>query len=256
MNYTDHDAVNYSTLKYLVTHSPKHYQEVLRTPAKTTEAMVKGRAVHIAVLEPDRLDTEYVRKPPGMNFSTKEGKAWRAENDHKTILPTSDYDDCLAMSRAVYCHADAHDILSLPGEVEYELYWDYHEIPCKGRVDKWCPLSGTLIELKTAESIDADEYSRRAARLLYHMQLAYYYDALDALGFKPSEQIVILVESAPPYDVAVEEVHDDVRAEGRLLYERALATLQLCRATGSWPGRAPVRRVSTLPAWARELSDD
>ena len=49
------------------------------------EAMAFGSACHAYVLEPETYRNEYVVKPEGMTFTTKEGKAWRDAQTAKII---------------------------------------------------------------------------------------------------------------------------------------------------------------------------
>src|SRR5574341_903199 len=52
------DAVNWTTLKAMRA-SPKHYRYAAEHATEDTAAMRDGRAVHTAVLEPDRFPLDY-----------------------------------------------------------------------------------------------------------------------------------------------------------------------------------------------------
>ena len=70
--------------------SLKRYKFAIDGPSKkSTQAMDEGSAVHCRLGEPHLFTRDYVIKPHGMNFATKEGKAWKAlEVEGRTILST------------------------------------------------------------------------------------------------------------------------------------------------------------------------
>lgn len=258
MNYDNVDAVNYSTMKYAISHSLKHYKHVLDNGRSDTSAMVLGIAMHVAILQPDLFPKLFVAKPEGMTFVTREGKAWRGAHSGLEILPYDDYVACLEISRSVSEHPVAGQYVSSLESVELPIFWTDVDsgLACKCRLDAITAFK-SLVELKSSRDIRAHQFARSAADLLYHVQQAYYYDAFCAhFGFEPEDHVVIAFESSAPYDVAVEVVTDDVRAEGRLAYKRALLAIAESRRTGFWPGIAPVKRMYDIPPWAREIDAD
>ena len=72
----------------LLARSPLHYKTAKAFHPEETNAMRLGTAVHCAILEPDRIDVEYVLAPEGIDRRTKAGKAQWAELEAtgKTIL--------------------------------------------------------------------------------------------------------------------------------------------------------------------------
>src|SRR3990167_9003790 len=94
--YEQLDAPNISRLKHL-RRSPAHARHALLHPEPPTSAQELGQAVHLAVLERDRWEHEYIAAP-ACDRRTKEGKAIRAglggEAEGRTALRGAGYELC------------------------------------------------------------------------------------------------------------------------------------------------------------------
>jgi exodeoxyribonuclease VIII len=254
MRYEDIDAVNASTLKVLWRQSPKHYQEVLRTPRKETPALALGIAAHMAILEPMRYARHYAIRPEGLDGRTAAGKAWLAQYGHLPTLTHEQHGLCLAMQTAVEAHPVAAGLLG-PGQVERILQWTDEEtgVACKGRLDLVLK-DGTLVDLKTARDVSPRVFGAQAAKLGYHFSLAFYRDGLATLGCAPRRVFIVAVESVPPHDVVAYRVPEEVLDRGRDEYRNTLVRLVECRNTGRWPGQGEDECTLEFPRWA--IGDD
>lgn len=76
--YADIDAVNWSLLKHLAV-SAKMLRHRVDHPKEDTKALALGRAIHCAVLEPERWRAEYIAEPDEWDLRTNRGKAERAQ---------------------------------------------------------------------------------------------------------------------------------------------------------------------------------
>jgi hypothetical protein len=210
----------------------------------------------MAQLEPLRFADHYAVRPKGLDGRTKEGRAWKAAHEGRPVLSEADHGLCIAMRNAVEASPDAAPYL-VGGKVEHALTWDDYEtgITCKGRLD-FLRDDGTLVGLKTARSAAPSAFEKQGARLGYHLQWAFYHDGLVANGIEPPEVVEIVVESAPPHDVAVYLISYDTIEEGRIAYREALVELRECRRRNVWPGQVDGVRVFQLPAWALSNDDD
>ena len=245
-------GVNFSSLKAMAD-SPLHYRHRLTTPRMDTPAMRFGRAIHTAVLEPDRFPLEYVV----FDGPRRAGKAWdefEAANADRTILKTDEYAACLAVRDAVRNYGPAANLLR--GESEVSIQWTDAAtgIECKARLDHIH--AGAIVDLKSTSSLDAHDFERTAADLLYHGQLAMYRRGLAACGAESCDDapVIIAVESSAPYDVAVFEPTDDALSIGDGLVSDLLFRLSQCRERDSWPGRFDSPQPLTLPPWL--MGDD
>lgn len=241
------DAVNWSTLKEALK-SGLHYQYNLTAPREETDAMRLGRAVHSATFEPDALLREYVVFEGGRRAG-KEWEEFQAMHAGRTILKPEDYETALRIRDAVHAHKVARALLRT-GQPECTLTWTDYEtgLPCKSRLD-WLS-SKALIELKTTSDIDARVFGRVAGSMLYHAQLAFYHMGVQAQPKgKPRVCKIIAVESAPPHDVAVYALDDDMLWAGEEKVRAALELVAECRRTKRWPGRYPCELPLELPYW-------
>lgn len=254
------DPVNWSSLREMRI-SPKHYRHALTVDRPDTEAFQRGRVTHCAVYEPEQLAKRYVCEPrfhKGMNDETAVKKGyeggkqaaaeWAELHSDAEIVPAELYKAAMEMADAL--RADPHaGPLIRGGFAEQLITWtdEATGIECRGRVDH---VNGCLSDLKTSRTINPRQFAASAVRLGYHAQLAFYADGLAANGiYLQGPPCFIVVENAPPYDVAVLFCEAEDIAAGRKLYRECLDKLAECRATDIWPGVAPTPQRIQLPGW-------
>jgi len=247
MSYSDYAAipgVNWSTLKAMAA-SPRHYHHAATTPRPDTPAMKLGRAVHCAVLEPDRLPLDYpVWRAHRRGADWAEFSALYADKD---IITEAEYETALAVRDAVRAHPAAAKLLK-GGFAEHTVRWTDSAtgIDCKARLDYLGP--GGMADLKTTKDIDARAFGMTANRLLYHGQMAFYSMGLPVTEHMPVS--IIAVESDPPHDVAVYQLSDDDLYLGECIARDLLDKLAECLRADTWPGRYPDAVPLQLPRWA------
>ena len=246
-------GVNFSTLKDM-RRSPLHYHHRLTTPRDDTPRMGMGRAVHTAVLEPDRFMLEYAVWS-GPRRAGKDYEAFVLANPGRTILRVDEYERCLAIRDAVRADKDARRVLRR-GKPEIVLKWIDPEtrLRCKARLD-WLD-RGALTDVKTTADIDAFTFGRLAGRMAYHAQLAFYRAGLDALGHPDAPVRILAVEAEPPHDVGVFRLPDEALDAGRDLVDELLAKVRRHRRARRWPGRYSGEQVLELAPWDLTDSDD
>ena len=208
-----------------VHHSGARYLSWLHGEDKETPAMVTGRAVHVAVLQP-HVWASYA-------CSTKDAALGNE------------------IAQAVRRHSRAGAILRR-GRAEMMARWDdvTAGVPCKARFDWYDEELGLVLDLKTTTDASAREFARSVANFRYHVQAAMYLDALRALG-RPADHFVFLaVEKAPPFDMALYELDEDAIAAGRRAMRADMAKLVECSVRGEFPGYPEMIQTLSLPAWA------
>lgn len=249
-------GLNISTLK-VIDHSPKHFRYRQQNPQKS-RAMALGHAAHVAVLEPERMPEFAVwdrRSEKTGNLSPRTGQHWEAfqiQNHGREIITEDEYNEALEIQREVRSNKDAMQFLDV-GEPEVSMQWTVRGRPCKGRAD-WLKPDGDaaiLVGLKTSRDPRLYQFSNQIARSLnYHLQWAWYYDGFEFVtGKRPTKVVEIVVENAPPYDVIVYEIPDEVIQQGRDDYMRLLEKLEECERENYWPGAAPGVVLFSLPEW-------
>lgn len=261
-------GANISSLKVL-RKSPKHYRHYLENGRKATRSLELGTAAHVAILEPERFLREFAlwdKKDDEGKTKQRRGKAWeefQSANDGKTIIRSDEYDLAIAIKDAVRADRVAMKYLAF-GRPEVAITWEdeYTGMPCKGRVDWLTEIDGgpCLVDLKGTRDPSPIWFSRDCARLDYHLQMAFYADAIEAATGEVPRVVVVAVEMAPPHDVVTYIVPADVIEIGRDAYRQLLETLRDCTASGTWHGYGGgEEKQLVLPAWAApddENADD
>jgi exodeoxyribonuclease VIII len=186
----------------------------------------------------------------------KDWEAFKAANDGKTILKDDHYNTALAVSEAVKAHPVAGPLFRGQGRNELTIQWTHDSgTLCKARIDR---LGTALIDLKTARDVSPAGFGRACANYGYVTQLAFYADAAKAAGLGVFPVRIVVVQKVAPYDVAVYDINDDQLEVGRREYEKALGVVAKCKASGVWPGVAPVEPLPLqLPVWSQlSIEDD
>lgn len=251
--HMDAMSISCSGLKHLGI-SPAHYLAYVAEPPKETPALVFGRQVHMAVLEPDKWAERHAVAPK-IDRRTKAGKlAWESfleESCGKEIISADDAETIKRMIEAVHSHPAARSLLEAPGAVEASAWWEDRETSekCRCRPDK-ARDDGILVDLKTCESAAPDAFMRASWKYEYQMQAALYLDGWKAAGGKAEAFVFLAVEKAPPYAVACYMADADMVAYGRGQYLNRLVTLAECRAANHWPAYSEKIQPLGLPAWA------
>ncbi len=168
--YRSAPGVNNSTLK-MMRKSPRHYLDALEEPSKKdSPALLFGRLVHQAILEPHK-PRGYVVRPEGLKFNTKEGKAWRDEQS-LPVIDSEDAERIASISGAVMEHPLSKHIAFGKKEVSYFKKDASTGLLLKARID--C-LSGThIIDVKTTEDASASSFAKSCSAFGYARQAAFY----------------------------------------------------------------------------------
>lgn len=260
--YDASSRTNWSTLK-LMGKSPAHYKERLdHPPGPDSDAMAKGRIVHLAALEPEKLGDVAIWEE-----GVRRGRAWdafRADNRGKELVTRATYDEALAIGAAARRAPMAVKYLN-DGEAEVSMQWthkvsawlgnDGYSIDCKGRVD-FVANCGALVDLKTTRDAAPQAFARQCFNLEYHCQAAFYVDGYAAEHGKTLPFVVVAVETTRPYVVQVYEVPEELLELGRERYRTLLDTLNHCRTHNEWAGYGTTAMPLTLPAWATPKEDE
>ncbi len=250
------EGIRWSTLREMRI-SPRHYHHRAAHERDDTAAFRLGRAVHCALLEPERFVRDWV-----MYDLTKQrrGKVWdafKADADElgQEVLNAPEWANCIAMSEAVRdeeTNVFAPELLAMAQHVEVVVQWqdDTTRLPCKARLDL-ITSDGIKVELKTTRNIEARWFGHDAARFGYHAQDAFHSTPLKGYGINVHRHVIIAVESEPPFDVVVHDVGADAIEVGRQMCNDLLIKVHKCNESGRWPGVASMAAVPlVLPPWA------
>jgi hypothetical protein len=254
MSFRDYCAlpgINFSRLK-LMDVSALHYRT-----AKTeeTDPMRLGRAAHSLTFEPETFEALYTVWEGARNSNA--WKAFRADNEHLTILTADQHARALGMADAVRRHPIAKKYMNPRGKAEQTLVWtdEATGLVCKARADflsHWC----AVVDLKSAADL-SPRFLSRAVSLGYPCQMAHYRNGAIAQGIwaREPECVIVAVESKPPYDVGVFRLDEETLEYGTKKVAELLAKVKECTERNEWPGRYPDEQVFGLPEWAKEPID-
>ena len=203
--------LSYSSLKKF-RESPRHYASKFLTPKKPdTEAMILGKIVESLVFESKEQFEKQFRV-----FKKASGTGSKALNDavkdqakaDKILLITED-----DLQTAKYCkeslldHNESRQLIEGKTMYQQRLEWrnKASNLPLLGYLDfrsnAWD--SDILVDLKTTNNADPDEFTRAIVKWDYHIQAAAYLDAYHKKFYQFPMFIFLAVETKEPYNVSV-----------------------------------------------------
>lgn len=226
--------------------SPAHYK--CRDSKEPSKAMRIGTALHSLVLE----GIAPIVRPEFAGTGSRAARAeWDAAHAGALILSEDEAADVHAMSASIALHPIAGPAFARKdGRAEVSALWTCPEtgVECKSRFD-WL-LPGAIVDLKTSADASAAAFARSVASYRYHCQDAFYSQAAASCGLSVEHFLFVVVETAPPYAVAIYQLDDEARDIGRRLYLRDLRRLKECRERNEWPGYSTGIETLSLPKWA------
>lgn len=256
--YHAHPAIGNSGLT-AIARSPAHYYAQFlapdRQPREPTPDMEFGTAVHCAVLEPQRFESEYIAAPK-FDRRTKQGKqdaeAFEAANAGRLFLPQDQLDACRRVRDSVHGNP-AVSVLLASGEAERSIFWtdDDTGVQCKCRPD-WLTGDGrVIVDVKTTQDARQAGFARSVFQYRYFVQAAWYLNGVSvATADRPEVFVFVAVEKQPPYAVALYFADPDMIAAGKREYRRNLTTYAECLRTDQWPAYPEQILPLSLPSWA------
>ena len=247
-------GVNWSLLRAMID-SPAHYQYRKTHERPDSSAMALGRAIHTAVLEPDRFLVEFAY----FDGPRRAGKAWEdfaAVNAGRTILKPDEFQRVLDVRDAVKAHKVARRLLRR-GKPEVTLQWRDPDtrMLLKARPD-WIGSDGTLLDLKSTRTIEMRTFSRLAVQMHYIEQMSYYRMAMRERGYTVGPVYLLVVEVEGPHDVGVYELEAEALDAGEDVVHGLLQRVKDYHLFKNPPGRCPGAETLDIPPWFYEAQND
>lgn len=256
------DAASNSRLSKLL-RSPAHLRAYLDEPPEDREALIIGRAAHMAVLEPSDFDSKYARLIEG-HGATKAVKEARAALEAKHgvgyVLKPDEYDCATSIREAIRSHAKAAKLLHGEGRVELSVVWVDRDtgLLMKARFDKHAPTfaGGAIVDLKSCRDASKDAFAKAIHDHGYARQGALYLEGAEANGIKAEHFVNVCVEKERPFAVAIYRIDEASLARGATQLKRLKASYAECLATNTWPGFSPDVEDIGLPDWSARRIDE
>lgn len=203
-----------------------------------------GELVHAWILEPDKIGTEYIVMQEGMDKRTKKGKLWiENELERNPFVKFVTYEENAELNEIVASVNENQLFQSLMMQSEYiepSVYWtdETTGVKCRARPDivghDW------IMDVKTTSATD---FASESARFRYHVQAAFYLDAMQKKTF-----YFCTIQNDWPFFTQILEADEIFLARGREEYKTDLASYKMCMESGEWPGPAEYNKL-TLPNW-------
>lgn len=183
-----------------------------------TDALILGRAIHLACLEPEKFgDTTIIA--PKFDRRTKAGKAeydaFQSEHAGKMVLSEDQMQTILGMRiRFDLLRVQNPDLsLALDGtQFEQSLFWDLGSDLCKCRFDAVNLTKPTpfIVDLKSTKDAHPNAFKWSYKNFHYDLQAEWYKWALSQI-LQPNpgntRYLIVAIEKEPPYAGSVYEVN-------------------------------------------------
>ena len=266
--YNEAEGIRRSDL-WVMNDSPEKFRFRMDNPEETTApALIFGAAAHKLVLEPDGFYDEYAVAPQ-VDRRTKDGKAaWEqfaSENEGKTIISQDDFDTISAMKEVLENNTLASIILFGDGYTEIPFFWTDPETgeKCKAKFDRLIKDDDgryIVVDYKTAQYAQTDNFNRSVIMHGYHVQAAMYTEGVmksKKLKKRPGF-LFVAQEKKPPYSVNVIEVSEEVMNAGVAKFHQLLDKLHACKVIDQWPGylNGNVPSDAFVPNWMQQAMED
>jgi PDDEXK-like domain of unknown function (DUF3799) len=269
-------GISKSHLDCIRSGSPKHYWHRYlnpeREPDVKTPDMIKGSAIHAAILQPDLAEKLVVIGLPHARRSKAEKEAWaefELANMGKFILKPEDYDEVMHVRDTIWSHPVAPGLLSR-GKAE-QSFFAVRDVPDgeggvlidheTGEVirelvkcqtdfirDDW----DYIVDLKSTTDASPIGFAKSCANYRYPVQAAWYQDVLDAAyGRHPETWVVMALEKEAPWALGIYYFEEVDVARGRIAADRDFKLIADCRRQNRWPDFGAQIQPLALPAWSR-----
>jgi len=262
-NYYSNPAISQSLLKH-IGKSPEHLKYRIDNPQEPTKDMILGRAFHTLVLEPSKFDVSFAIAPE-CDRRTKAGKEIYAEfaeslSDDMEVITADDMEVITAMRESVM----ANDIASklIIGDIEEPIFWidEVTGIACKAKPDVFTSIGNRtiIVELKSCQSANADDFMRACFKYGYDLQAGMYLNGIET-HYRPASKFIefvfIAVEKTSPFAVNVLQADQYFIELGQKKYRDYMATYKDCLSTDNWygyMGKEDNINFLTVPSWMIE----
>jgi len=218
-----------------------------------TPAMELGTLLHTAILEPEKLDSNYVICPFD-SYRTNEARAWKEdiEAQGKSVVKEAELSSARFAAETFWADPLLYHIQEgFATEVAY--YAPLGNVQCKGLIDIVPNGGNSLVDLKTTASIESlDNLTKMVYSRGYHWQAAMYLDLYNAVtGENRDDFQIVFMESTYPFEIAVVNLSKKYIDLGRAGYMNALMKWQDCVAIEVFPPAIPCAIEIDPPNWAK-----
>lgn len=235
--YHSGEGVSKTTLWTLYSKTPFHARYVAKKPTAYFDI---GKAAHIAILEPERLESAVLNSEleNRVKRSAWQDKLDEAEAKGMICLTQPDYEQAMMLRDVSYGVPELITLRSVKTLVETSAYHVDEEtgLIIKARPDLYSH-HGIIADIKTTTDASPAAWQKSVGAYGYHVQHAMYWDVWEKASDLPVDAFFFIVfEKCNPPLVAVYELSPSTVSEGQAIYRQALVRYAECKAAEHWPG--------------------
>lgn len=240
-DYANRDGLNSSRLPLLLK-SPKHFYYAAK---RDTPSMMLGRAVHCAVLEPEKFLGTYDYVEAGVRRTA----AVLERFGSKEVLKEEEWNTCQGIGQALRDKQVSRELLT-GGQAEVSTFWELPgNIKAKARMDLINVGLKAIVDLKTCVDASAEKFGGDAYRYHYPLKANWYMRAARACGLEIEHFILLAVESAYPHGIAAYRIPDVAIGREDQRIEAAIKIYKDCVESGRWEDYPNEVQDLHLPSW-------
>lgn len=258
--HADIDSVGVGGLRELA-RSPLHHWWSHRRPDRVasdpTPSQRLGTAIHAAVLERERFESDFVVAPQ-VDRRTKAGKEeWAAfveAHAGAEIVSASDRETSLLIAQRIRQSRLGQMFFDGDYRTELSVYWTDKAtgVRCRMRPDLVPSSHPVLVDLKSCTDASDWAFTKSAWSWGYHVTAAWYVDGWRAATGEKRDYVFAAWEKEEPYASAWFFAEDEVLEAGRAEYRRLLTRYAECLNADEWPGYSDQLQPLLLPPWATD----
>lgn len=264
-------SLSSSGVKTLLTKSPRHYwwdsvMNPSRAPERDKPHLVVGKAIHDALLLPDRWNNgeHYHTVPDG--FTAAHTVKWadyipsyrKAVREGKSIIAESDVAKVNRMAEVV-AKDELASALLISGTPEMTVVWQDHltGIWCRARPDVLPDMRAIVPDVKSAIDGSPVAFERSADNFRYLHSAAFYLDGLNAVfGEEERKFVFVVIEKDEPFTVTIYQADEGDIELARIENRKAINLFAECLARGTemsaWPDYSGGKVLPlTMAMWTR-----
>ena len=253
--YHAHPALSSTQARWILD-CPAKYRWRIDNPPDPTVTMHFGSAAHRLVLG------------EGPDYVTVDAPDWRTADARRQreeanaagapAILAHEMTVIRDMAAALWSHPTAGRLLARPGTSEAVLLWSDPDngVHCRAMLDRLPGLNppatrSIITDYKTTRDASPRGFARAVATYGYHVQAAWYLDAVAANGLGVDAVFVFIAqEKDPPYLVGVYQLDQEDLALGHRMAAKSRRVYRDCTLSGTWPGYALEPVTLRLPYWA------
>lgn len=248
-------SLSSSTAKTLLTESPckAWYSSQRLNPEYRDDRDPKfdrGTAAHSMILEDDDSKLVIVQADDWRTKAAKEQRD-QANAAGKTAILERHFDSVKRMVLAALAFIKESEIAEYWPNAESEVtsIWTEGGIWKRARFDRITKDRRVIIDYKSTTDASPDVFSRQIPRMHYHIQEAFYRDAVVAHGHAEPKFVFLAQADEPPHECSLHGCDPAMQEIAEAEVKRATDIWRQCITSGKWPSYGGRIHWTAPTAW-------